>query len=404
MLRAGDPGPYAARVMLRRRDLLLGATGVALAARLPAASVTDADPLSALPGKRPLIRHAFRPPNYETPLADLVPAFTPNAAFFVRYHLALIPELDPRTWRLSVAGASAAHPLSLSLTDLRENFEVVTLAAINQCSGNRRGLFEPRVPGVQWGVGAMGNALWRGVRLRDVLERAGIVAGALEVWCKGADRPALDATPQFQKSLPMDRALDESTLIAFEMNGAPLPRWNGAPVRLIVPGWTGTYWMKHLTELRIEPTPLTNFWMKAAYRLPAGAFPAHFASQDTAETVPITEILVNSLITGPVAGRPLHRGQRASVSGKAWDNGAGIARVEVSVDGRRSWREATLGRDLGRYAWREFSLPLDTARAGEIDIAVRAVSRNGTQQPDKLTFNGAGYHDNIVQTLRVAVA
>jgi DMSO/TMAO reductase YedYZ molybdopterin-dependent catalytic subunit len=390
--------------VLRRRDLLLGATGTALAARLRAAEEAPAAPLSVLPGKRPLIRRAFRPPNFETPLADLVPAFTPNDAFFVRYHLALIPEIDPRTWRLSVAGASAAHPLSLSLVDLRENFEPVTLAAINQCSGNRRGLFEPRVPGVQWGHGAMGNALWRGVRLRDVLERAGIVAGALEVWFKGADRPALDATPQFQKSLPMDRALDDSTLIAFEMNGAPLPRWNGAPARLIVPGWTGTYWMKHLTELRIEPAPLTNFWMKAAYRLPAGTFAGHFASQDGAETVPITEILVNSLITSPAAGRPLMRGQSAAVRGKAWDNGAGIARVEVSLDGRRSWRAAQLGRDLGRYAWREFSLPLDTSRSGEIEIAVRAVSRNGTAQPEKLVFNASGYHDNIVQTLKVAVA
>jgi len=388
--------------VLRRRDLLLGATATALAAQLLAAA--DEPALSRLPGKRALIRRAFRPPNYETPLADLVPAFTPNDAFFVRYHLALIPEIDPRTWRLSVGGASAAHPLVLSLADLHESFESVTLAALNQCSGNRRALFEPRVPGVQWGVGAMGNALWRGVRLRDVLERAGIIAGALEVWFKGADRPALEATPQFQKSLPMDRALDDSTLIAFEMNGAPLPRWNGAPARLIVPGWTGTYWMKHLTELRIEPQPLTNFWMKSAYRLPAGAFPAHFASQDTAETVPITEILVNSLITAPAAGRLLHRGEPAALRGKAWDNGAGIARVEVSVDGRRSWREAALGRDLGRYAWREFSLPLDTSHAGQIGIAVRAVSRNGTQQPDRLTFNASGYHDNIVQTLNVVVA
>ena len=390
--------------MLRRRDLLLGATGTALAARLPAAAAADAAALSALPGKRPLIRRAFRPPNYETPLAGLVPAFTPNDAFFVRYHLALIPEIDPRTWRLSVGGASAAHSLSLSLADLHENFETVAVAAVNQCSGNRRGLFEPRVPGVQWGPGAMGNALWRGVRLRDVLERAGIIAGALEVWFKGADRPALEATPQFQKSLPVERALDDSTLIAFEMNGAPLPRWNGAPARLVVPGWTGTYWMKHLTELRIEPQPLTNFWMKSAYRLPAGAFPAHFASQDTAETVPITQILVNSLITAPAPGRLLHRGQPAAVSGKAWDGGAGIARVEVSVDGRRSWREAVLGRDLGRYAWREFSLPLDTAHAGQIGIAVRAVSRDGTQQPDKLTFNPSGYHDNIVRSLSVEIA
>ncbi len=388
--------------MLRRRDLLLGASAGVLGPHLWAGA--DADVLSALAGKQPLIRHAARPPNYETPLKDLIAPFTRNDAFFVRYHLALIPQIDPQRWRLSVAGASAAHPLSLSLQQLREDFEPVSLAAINQCSGNRRGLFVPRVPGVQWGNGAMGNALWRGVRLREVLERAGVVADALEVWFHGADRPALDATPAFHKSLPLERALDDSTLIAYEMNGAPLPRWNGAPARLIVPGWTGTYWMKHLTEVRLEPAALTNFWMKGAYRLPAGVFPgARFPTQDTPETTPITEILVNSLITSPLAGQRLRRGEPARLSGKAWDNGAGIARVEVSTDGRRSWREATLGGNLGRYAWREFSEPLDTHARGVLEVSVRAVSRNGTRQPDKLTFNPSGYHDNIVQSVTVEV-
>jgi DMSO/TMAO reductase YedYZ molybdopterin-dependent catalytic subunit len=388
--------------MLRRRDLLLGASAGVLAPHLWAGA--DAEVLSALAGKQPLIRRAARPPNYETPLKELIAPFTRNDAFFVRYHLALSPQIDPQRWRLSVAGASAAHPLSLSLQQLREDFEPVSLAAINQCSGNRRGLFIPRVPGVQWGNGAMGNALWRGVRLREVLERAGVVADTLEVWFHGADRPALDATPAFHKSLPLERALDDSTLIAYEMNGAPLPRWNGAPARLIVPGWTGTYWMKHLTEIRLEPAALTNFWMKGAYRVPAGAFPgAHFPTQDTPETTPITEILVNSLITSPLAGQRLRRGEPARLSGKAWDNGAGIARVEVSTDARRSWREATLGANLGRYAWREFSEPLDTHARGALEVSVRAVSRNGTQQPDKLTFNPAGYHDNIVQSVTVEV-
>jgi sulfite dehydrogenase (cytochrome) subunit A len=144
--------------------------------------------------------------------------------------------------------------------------------------------------------------------------------------------------------------------------------------------------------------------MKAAYRLPTGAFPGtRFASQETPETTPITEILVNSLIVSPQAGARLRRGARAELTGKAWDNGAGIAAVEVSTDGRRSWRNATLGRDLGRFAWREFRMPLDTATAGPLEVAVRARSRSGAQQPDKLTFNPSGYHDNIVQTLSVEV-
>jgi len=238
-----------------------------------------------------------------------------------------------------------------------------------------------------------------------VLNKAGVAAGALEVVFAGADSAVLPQTPNFVKSLPLERALDESTLIAFEMNGQPLPHWNGAPARLVVPGWTGTYWMKHLSDIRIEPKAFDGFWMKSAYRLPTGAFPgARFASQETPETTPITEILVNSLIVSPVAGARLARGEHAEVTGKAWDGGAGIAAVEVSVDGRRSWREAKLGHDLGRFAWRDFRMPVDTARAGPLEIAVRARSRNGAQQPDKLTFNPSGYHDNIVQAVSVEVA
>jgi DMSO/TMAO reductase YedYZ molybdopterin-dependent catalytic subunit len=399
--------------VLRRRDLLLAAAaaggwaahrGWAGEAATGAAAAMNLDTLVALPGKKPLIQHALRPPNFETPLADLAAPFTRNDAFFVRYHLAVIPWVEPASWRLQVAGASAQRPLSLSLRDLRSGFAHVTLAAVNQCAGDRRGLFSPRVPGVQWGSGAMGNARWTGVRLRDVLHRAGVAADALEVVFSGADSPVLPATPAFVKSLPLERALDESTLIAFEMNGAALPHWNGAPARLIVPGWVGTYWIKHLTDVRIEPKAFDGFWMKAAYRLPTGVFPGtRFLSQETPETTPVTDILVNCVITAPFPGTRLRRGERAELAGKAWDNGAGISAVEVSLDDRRSWREAGLGRDLGRFAWREFQLPLDTSRPGPLQIAVRARSRNGAQQPDKLTFNPAGYHDNIVQTLTLEV-
>jgi hypothetical protein len=291
------------------------------------------------------------------------------------------------------------------LRELKGSFPQVSLAAVNQCAGNRRGRFAPRVPGVQWGNGALGNALWSGVRLRDVLHKAGVAADALEVVFNGADTPLLPGTPDFVKSLPIDRALDESTLIALEMNGQALPHWNGAPARLIVPGWTGTYWMKHLTDIRIQPAAFDGFWMKSAYRVPTGAFPTvRFVSQETPETTPITEMLVNSLITSPTPAARLRRGAPAQLTGKAWDAGAGIAAVEVSVDGRQSWREATLGRDLGRFAWREFHLPLDTSKGGPLEIAVRARSRNGASQPQALTFNPSGYHDNRVQTVRVEVS
>ena len=394
--------------MLTRRALMLAAAGAwlpAAAARAQAAGDDAAETLGTLPGKRPLIQRAFRPPNFETPLAELAPAFTANDAFFVRYHLPVIPHLDPESWRLQIGGASARNPLTLALAELKRTFPHVQLAAVNQCSGNRRGLFSPRVPGVQWGNGAMGNALWTGVRLRDVLRRVGVAGDALEVVFNGADSGVLPQTPDFVKSLPVERALDESTLIAFAMNGEPLPHWNGAPARLVVPGWTGTYWMKHLTDMRIIPTAFDGFWMKSAYRVPTGAFPgARFASQETPATTPITEILVNSLIIAPRAGERLRSGAPAAVIGKAWDGGAGIAAVEVSTDGRRSWRRAALGRDLGRFAWRDFRLPLDTSRPGALTIAVRARSRNGAVQPDALTFNPSGYHDNIVQTVSVEIA
>lgn len=392
--------------MLSRRDLLLATAAGWVCPRVPADERASTAPevLAALPGKQALIQRAFRPPNFETPLAQLAAPFTPNDAFFVRYHLAVIPRIEPHAWRLNVGGASVQHPFSVSLRDLRGSFERASLAAVNQCSGNRRGLFSPRVPGVQWGNGAMGNALWSGVRLRDVLKRAGVGAAALEVVFSGADSAVLPATPNFVKSLPIERALDENTLIALEMNGQPLPHWNGAPARLIVPGWTGTYWMKHLTDIRVEPKPFDGFWMKAAYRVPTGAFPgARFASQETPETTPITEILVNSLIVSPLNGARLKRGERAELIGKAWDNGAGIEAVEVSSDARRSWRDATLGRDLGRFAWREFRMPLDTSSAGPLELAVRARSRNGARQPDALTFNPSGYHDNIVQTVSLEI-
>jgi DMSO/TMAO reductase YedYZ molybdopterin-dependent catalytic subunit len=392
-----------------RRAMLFGALGAWLgrggrAEGAGGEGVAAGDALGALPGKRPLIQRAFRPPNFETPLADLAAPFTPNEAFFVRYHLAVIPWVDPRSWRLAVGGTSARTPLTLSLTELRKGFEQVSLAAVNQCAGNRRGLFTPRAAGVQWTDGAMGNARWKGVRLRDVLRKAGVAPGALEVVFSGADSPVLPATPRFEKSLPLERALDENTLIALEMNGQPLPHWNGAPARLVVPGWVGTYWMKHLTQVRIEPKAFDGFWMKGAYRIPTGAFPgARFTTQETPETTPVTELMVNSLITSHAPGARLRVGERSELSGKAWDSGAGIAAVEISTDGRKSWHEARLGRDLGRFAWREFHSPIDTASAGRREFAVRARSRDGAVQPERLIPNPSGYHDNIVQTLTLEV-
>ena len=359
--------------------------------------------LDALPGKRPLIKLSYRPPNYETPLAYFAEPITPNDAFFVRYHLARIPEtIDAQTWRLKLGGDAIETPGELSLDDLKR-FEQVELTAVCQCSGNRRGLFNPHVPGVQWGVGAMGCARWKGVRLKDVLAKAGLRKEAVELVLDGADGAVIEKTPDFVKSLPIWKALDENVLIAFEMNGAPLPHFNGFPARLVVPGWTGTYWMKHLTRLDAVSKPFDGFWMKSAYRIPKGRFPVvdRFLSQETADNTPITEMVVNTLITSPLPGQKLAARQPTTVSGIAWDGGYGIQSVEVSSDDGASWQKATLGPDVGRFAFRSWSARLPLAKPGARVILAKATNRLGASQPRELIPNPAGYHHNLVA--RVAV-
>ena len=222
-------------------SLARGADAAAVGpASLPAGTLATSF-LEALPGKRPLIKRTYRPPNFEAPLDVFEQIFTPNDAFFVRYHLARIPEVPAAQWKLEVGGDAAEKPFTVDLASLQKDFEAVEIPAVLQCSGNRRGLSDPHVPGVEWGIGAMGNARWKGARLKDVLARAGLKKEAVEISFNGADQGALDSTPDFVKSLPVWKATDENTLVAWQMNGAPIPHWNGTPVRLVVPGWTGTY-------------------------------------------------------------------------------------------------------------------------------------------------------------------
>lgn len=362
--------------------------------------------LEALPGKKPLIRLSARPPNYETPLSYFTSEFTPNEAFFVRYHLAGIPEeIDADRWKLKVGGEGVERPLELSLGDLRSNFEPATMAAVCQCSGNRRGFSEPHVAGVQWGLGAVGNAMWKGVRLKDVLARAKVRPETVEIVVNGADGPVLDGTPDFVKSIPADKALDENTLIAYEMNGAPLPHFNGFPLRLIVPGWTATYWMKHLDSIEASTKPFDGFWVKKAYRIPAGKFPIvrRFLSQMTAVDEPITEMVVNSMITAPQDGYTLHTGQSVEIRGLAWDGGYGIRSVDISADGGATWREAELGQDNGRFAFRSFRFAFAPARAGKYQAMAKATNAVGQTQVDRLIFNPAGYHNNVMRPLTIDV-
>jgi DMSO/TMAO reductase YedYZ molybdopterin-dependent catalytic subunit len=406
-----------------RRDFMkLSTTGLALAGVAPWLSAVAADPrigpatlpqgalesalFDTLPGKVALIKKTYRPPNFETPVSYFNEAFTPNEAFFVRYHLASIPQIDAATWKLSIGGEAADKSFELTFDALKHEFEPVEIAAVCQCSGNRRGLSNPHVPGVEWGYGAMGNARWKGARLKDVLARAGLKKEAVEVVFDGADGPVLDKTPDFVKSLPVWRALDENTLLAYEMNGEPLPHWNGYPVRVVVPGWTATYWMKHVISLQAVSKPYNGFWMEKAYRIPKGKFPIvdRFISQETEANTPITEMVVNSLITNLHDGSVLPAGKAAVVRGIAWDGGFGMRAVDVSVDGGASWRPAELGPDLGRFAWRQWTYPIATPQAGNYTIMARATNAVGASQTFDLVFNPAGYHNNVVQRLRVQVA
>lgn len=382
---------------------MLWAAGAPVSPGVPAGTAAEAV-LDALPGKKPLIKLSYRPPNYETPLEYFRQAITPNDAFFVRYHLAYIPEVDVSTWRLTIGG-DGASPAEYTLADLQKGFEQVEVVAVNQCSGNRRGLSQPHVQGVEWGYGAMGNARWKGIRLKDLLEKSGIKKEALEVAYNGADSGIVDATPDFIKSVPAWRAMDETTLLAWEMNGEPLPHWNGYPLRLIVPGWTGTYWMKHLTNIEVRTQPLGGFWMNPAYRLPKGKFALvdRFVSQETETNTPITEMVVNSLVTNLNEGASVTAGQSLEVSGMAWDGGRGIQGVEVSTDGGQSWQLASLGEDLGRFSFRPWSYRFVPA-AGAVTVMVKATNAIGASQPMEAIFNGAGYHHNAVQKLSLQAA
>ncbi|MBV8839231.1 MAG: molybdopterin-dependent oxidoreductase [Alphaproteobacteria bacterium] len=376
------------------------AAGLTLDPALPE-GLRDVAALEALPGKKPLIRLSYRPPNYEAPLEYFRSPITANDQFFVRYHLADIPEVDAKSWKLTVGGDGAEKPITLTLDDLKA-LPAVEVVAVNQCSGNRRGLFKPHVPGVEWGYGAMGCARWKGARLKDILDKAGLKKDAIEISFDGADKGVVDKVPDFVKSLPTWKAIEDTTIIAYEMNGAPLPHLNGFPARLIVPGWTGTYWMKHLITISALTKPLGTFWMASAYRLPLGKFPvvARFTSQETGANTPITEMVVNSLITSHADGASVTAG--TAVGGLAWDGGYGITSVEVSMDGGKSWVPAKLGEDLGRFAFRPFSAPV--TGTGKVSVMARATNKIGQTQTTELNHNPAGYHHNVIHRITLNVA
>jgi sulfite dehydrogenase len=357
--------------------------------------------VAAFPQKRPLIVLTSRPVQLETP-ASIFDAgeFTPNDAFFVRWHLPDLPlHVDPAAFRLKVRGAVAA-PLNFSLDDVRTQFEPVEVNAVLECAGNSRGFSSPRVPGGQWGNGAMGNARWRGARLRDVLARAHVREGAVQVRFQGAERPALATTPQFLKSLDLSVAIDPNVLVAYQMNGADLPLLNGFPVRLVVPGYFGTYWVKALTDIEVLTEPDQNYWMKTAYRVPNTPDYSVAPTDSGYATVPITKLTVRSFITNLVDGASIAAG-RTTIRGIAFDGGTGIRSVNVSTDGGGTWHDAALGDDLGEFSFRRWSTTFDASAGRRFVLASRSVNNAGEVQVNR--WNPGGYARNAVETVTIGV-
>jgi len=360
-------------------------------------------PLVKYPQKRPMIGLISRPPQLETPFSVFDEgAITPNDAFFVRYHLAGIPlNIDPDTFTVEIKG-KVDKPVKLSLQELKQ-LDAVELVGVNQCSGNSRGFVTPRVAGGQLGNGAMGNARWKGVALKVVLDKAGIQPGARQVTFNGLDEPISDKTPDFVKALDIDHARDGEVMLAYAMNGQDLPVLNGFPLRLIVPGYYGTYWVKHLNEITVIDDVFDGYWMKTAYRVPDNACACVAPSTAPKATVPINRLDVRSFITNVKDGAKVKVGSETLLKGIAFDSGYGIAEVAVSTDGGKSWAGATLGEDLGKYSFREWRLPVKLA-AGNHDLKVRAVNRIGQSQPIDALWNPAGYMRNVVETVRVTAA
>lgn len=402
---------HTGMVTLSRRDMLAAAAGALAAAPtlVRGATVTlpfanGARPLVRLPGKRPMIGVTARPPQLETPFGVFGQgAITPNDAFFVRYHLSGLPTtIDPATFRLAIGG-HVATPLSLSLAQLRRDFPAQEIVAVNQCSGNSRGFVSPRVGGGQLGNGAMGNARWRGVPLRALLDKAGVRAGARQVTFNGLDNPPVDSVPDFVKALDLDHARDGEVMVAWGMNGADLPFLNGYPLRLVVPGHYGTYWVKHLNEINVVDADFGGYWMKTAYRVPDTDCACVAPGTRPDKTRPIGRLNVRSFVTGHHDGQRVRAGRDIDLSGIAFGGGAGIARVLVSADGGANWREARLGENLGRYSFRPWRIGLALPR-GRHALQVRAFAADGEAQPLEPRWQPAGYMRNVVETITLEVA
>ncbi len=364
----------------------------------------DEDVLAQFPGKVAMRVVNDRPPCLETPWRYFQHDFTPNEAFYVRSHLQAVPAaIDVNAWRLRIEG-TVDRPLELSMRDL-ERLGTDEVVAVNQCSGNSRSLFGPRVPGARWRNGAMGNARWAGVGLAKILRAAGVRRDAVQVTFDGLDEGPLASVPDFVKALDIDHALQSEVTVAHSMNGEPLPLLNGFPARLIVPGFYATYWVKMLHKITVLPHVYDGYWMAKAYKVPAtpnGVEDPHALLPDS-HLIPINRINVRSFVTTPELGSTLSVSRTVEIDGIAFDGCSGIRGVDFSADGGSTWSAAVLGDDLGRYSFRRWRYRWTPATRGEHRLRTRATAADGRVQPDREGWNRGGFMRNVVEEMTVHV-
>lgn len=390
-----EVSPSGRQPELPRRSLLrLGVAGLAGHALRQSSPARGSGPDVAAPDERSLIVRSRRPLNLESSVASLGDRLTPAGEFFVRSHFGA-PAVDLAPWEVEVVGL-VDRPLRLSL-DALGRMEQSTRTAVLQCAGNGRGLYRPRVPGVPWERGAVGQAEWAGVRLAALLDRAGPHKDAAHVHFLGADSPPTPKIAPFVRSIPLDRARDEGTVLALRMNGEPLPTLHGGPARLVVPGWAGNNWFKWVRRIVVARDEAPGFYMQTAYRMPRTPVPPG-PGQPAVPLDPVTWMNVKSLITSPGRGDVVPGG-RVEIRGVAWTGQGHVTRVEVRIGPNDRWREATLLDEPAPGAWRRWRLEWKPDRPGRIAIAVRAADSTGAVQPPLPAWNKSGYlwngHDEI---------
>jgi len=357
-----------------------------------------ADSFTTVSGKDGMILRSFRFLDLEMPPEYAYSFLTPVTHFFVRNHMHEPATLDAGTWKLTVGG-EVENPLTLTLADLLK-FETHSVTNTLECAGNGRAFEDPHVPGIQWAKGAVGTARFSGPRLRDILRRAGVKPSGKHVMFHGLDEVP-GKVPPFIRSIPMEKALDDDTLVATQMNGAALAKHHGYPARALVPGWIGAASCKWLGEIKVLDKEFEGNFMNPGYRLPNQPIkPGETVKPE--DTHPVTALSVKSLISSPSENSKV-KGHTVNIQGVAWAGEANIAKVEVSTDSGASWKTAELGKDQAKYAWRLWSYRWKAPKSGDFAIMSRATDSQGRTQPARAPWNPSGYLNNSIDEVKIRV-